>query len=194
MRVPGIIIGQNYKGFHCVCHDDYGAAYALTKLMLEKGRRKPGFIGVTIEDKAAGQARRDGFTQAVLDAGLTVDENSMIIAEFSMESGYKKAAELCKKEKSLDCIFCATDAIAAGTMRYYNENHIRIPEDILLAAVGDSEICKAVSVPLTSARLHYKTSGIEAANMLLTELKRRDSIPKVMCLDFEIVERTSTFD
>ena len=50
MHVPVVIAGQNVKGFNCVCHNDEGAAYALTKLMLEKGRKKPAMIGVTKDD------------------------------------------------------------------------------------------------------------------------------------------------
>ena len=61
MRVPVVIVGQEYKGANCVCHDDYKAAYTAEKLMLDKGCKKPAFIGVTEQDKAAGQARKDGF-------------------------------------------------------------------------------------------------------------------------------------
>ena len=37
MRVPVVIVGQEYKGANCVCHDDYKAAYTAEKLMLDKG-------------------------------------------------------------------------------------------------------------------------------------------------------------
>ena len=36
MRVPVVIVGQEYKGANCVCHDDYKAAYTAEKLMLDK--------------------------------------------------------------------------------------------------------------------------------------------------------------
>ena len=32
MRVPVVIVGQEYKGANCVCHDDYKAAYTAEKL------------------------------------------------------------------------------------------------------------------------------------------------------------------
>ena len=61
MHIPVVITGQEYKGFSCVCHDDFGAAYALTELMLHKGAVRPAYIGVTDDDKAAGEARHKGF-------------------------------------------------------------------------------------------------------------------------------------
>ena len=51
---------------------------------------------------------------------------------------------------------------------------------------------KLTAVPLTSARLHYKTAGIEAAQMLLNSIGRASNVPKIMKLDYEIVEREST--
>lgn len=61
LHVPVVIVGQQYPGFSCVFHDDFGAAQAATAHMLQKGRRKPGYLGVTLLDKAVGLARREGF-------------------------------------------------------------------------------------------------------------------------------------
>lgn len=192
MRVPVIIVGQQYKGFSCVCHDDYGAAYALTELMLKQGRGRPAYIGVTTEDKAAGLARKEGFLKALSDHGVPIDERHMVVAKFHMESGYEKAAELLRRGIRPDCLFCATDAIAAGAMICCRERGIRIPDDMMMVSVGDSGICRAAAVPLTSAHLHYKTSGFDAAEMLLTAMRRNDCIPRIMRLDYEIRERAST--
>ena len=44
-------------------------------------------------------------------------------------------------------------------MQYCRKAGIRIPEDVMIAAVGDSSVGRNTFVPLTSAHLHYKTSG-----------------------------------
>lgn len=192
MHIPVIIVGQVYKGFSSICHDDMGAAYALTKLMLDKGGKNPGYIGVTPEDKAAGQERHDGYIRALEEHNIEVNESNMVIADFSFESGYRLAKRLLTKKDRPDCIFCATDNIAAGAMQYCRERKISIPDDVMVCGVGDSRIGTILPVTLTSAHLHYKTAGMEAAQMLLAALKRRDSIPRVLRLDYNIVEREST--
>jgi len=192
MRVPVVIVGQEYKGFCCVCHDDCGAAYSLTRLMLERGGKTPAYIGVTTDDKAAGQARKDGFLKAAADCGISVPEKLMTCAEFNMRSGYDKMTEILKGAVRPDCVFCATDSIAAGAMRCCTEKGLKIPEDIMIVSVGDSSLCRVTPSPLTSAHLHYRTSGSDAADMLLTVMKRNNSIPRTVRLDFEIVERGST--
>ena len=192
MHIPVVITGQEYKGFSCVCHDDFGAAYALTELMLHKGAVCPAYIGVTDDDKAAGEARHKGFLKALADNDISLDKHNSVTAEFNIDSGYSCAKKIFSGREHPDCIFCATDNIAAGAILYCRENGIKIPEDVMICGVGDSKIGAITAVPLTSARLHYKTAGIEAAQMLLNSIGRASNVPKIMKLDYEIVEREST--
>lgn len=192
MKVPVVIAGQQLKGFNCVCHSDENAAYALTKLMLDKGRCKPAVIGVTHDDLAAGKARWDGFYRAVAEAGLSVPRRFAEVALFNMDSGYEKAANIFSGNVKPDCIFCATDNIAMGVLLYCREAGIKVPEDVMIASVGDNRSGRVAYTTLTTAHLHYKTEGINAARMLLRELKSSDMVTKTLQLDFEIIERGST--
>ena len=192
MHVPVVIVGQRMNGFNCVCHNDKGAAYSLTKLMLEKGRHKPGYIGVTMDDAAAGKARWEGFEKAVKEAGLTMQKKFIETAKFDIDSGYEKAKHLLSGTDIPDCIFCATDNIAIGAMICCKEKGLHIPEDIMISSVGDTKIGKAAYTPLTTAHLHYKTAGVEAAEMLLLEIRRGSSVGRTLQLDYEIIEREST--
>lgn len=192
MRIPVVIVGQEYKGFSNVCHDDYGAAYALTELMLRKGARRPAYIGVTDNDKAAGKCRHNGFLQALEDNNIIIDERRSAVAEFNIDSGYTCAKKVLSCKPLPDCIFCATDNIAAGAILYCRESSIRIPQDVMICGVGDSKLSTVTAVSLTSARLHYKTAGAEAAQMLLNSIGKPKGVPKTIKLDYEIAEREST--
>ena len=192
MRVPVVIIGQQLKGYNCVCHNDFGAAYSMTKLMLSKGVKRPAFIGANPDDKAAGEDRRKGYERAVAEAGLTVDPKYCEIAKFSMESGYEKAKRLFSNRLKPDCIFCATDNIAAGAMLYLRENGISVPNDVIIGGIGDFRFGRVLYVPLSTVHLHYKTAGIEGAKMLLSEMKSSSQVHRILQLEYDIVEREST--
>ncbi|MBR5178169.1 MAG: LacI family DNA-binding transcriptional regulator [Lachnospiraceae bacterium] len=192
MRIPVVIVGQQFKGFNCVCHNDFGAAYAMTKLMLDKGAKNPAFIGVNTEDAAAGRDRKLGFEKAVNEAGFAVDQKMCEIAKFNMDSGYEKAKKMFSGRKKPDCLFCATDTIAAGAMLFCRENGIRIPEDLMIGSVGDSRMGRVLYVPLSSVHLHYKTAGREGANMLLSAMKNGSDVHRIMQLEYDLIEREST--
>ena len=194
LHVPVVVIGQQFPGFCSVYHDDCGAAQAATAHMLAKGRRHPGYLGVTLLDKAAGQQRRAGFEAALHAAGLVPRPQRMAVAKFSAESGYEQAARLLQRDPGIDCLFCATDAIALGAMQYCRENGIRIPEDLMIAAVGDSRVGRSAFVPLTSAHLHYKTSGRDAAALLMELLADPHAVPRSQMLGYELMVRESTND
>lgn len=110
-----------------------------------------------------------------------------------MESGCEKAAELFSGPVKPDGIFCATDSIAVGALQYCRANGLRVPEDVMLAGIGDSKLGRVSAVTLTSAHLYYRTSGEEAAKLLLEELRRRGrGATRNLCLGYELVEREST--
>lgn len=192
MHIPIVIVGQNFEGFDCVYHDDEGAAFSLTSLMLSKGRRKPGFIGVTAKDKAAGLARQNGYFKAIKEYGIKPDTSYMETSLFKMESGYEKARLLLSRHSDIDCLFCATDSIAAGAMKYCLEVGIEIPKDLMLCGIGDSSLCLVTSTTITSAHLHYKTSGEDAARIMASLLSKKSVGKKSLCLDYDILERDST--
>lgn len=189
MHIPVIVVGQEYKGLHCVCHDDFGAAYAVTEHLMEEGAKKIAYIGALEADYAVGYERKRGYLKALTDHGIVPDDNLYLVADFSMESGYEKARYLLKN-RNLDAIFCATDTMAAGAYQYCMEQGIKVPQDIMIAGIGDSKISKVLS--LTSAHLHYYNAGMEAAQLLLRSIHHTEEIPKIVRLDFEVKKRNSS--
>ena len=192
MHIPVVVIGQEYKGFNSVCHDDYGAAYALTTHMIEAGGKVPGYIGVLKEDKAVGQDRHAGFLQALADHGLDLPAGNMSIGEFTMDSGYRCGKELLASKNRPDFIFCPTDTIASGAMSACRDMGLVVPDDVMICGVGDSRLGRATVVPLTTARLHYKKAGMEAAKILLESVGKTNQAPKHLRLDYELIPRQST--
>lgn len=194
LRLPVVVLGQQYPGCCCVYHDDFGAAKAATARMLEKGRRQPGYLGVTQMDKAAGRARRMGFEAALQEAGLPLHPERMATARFRMDSGFRQAEKLLARSPGLDCLFCATDAIALGAMQLCRSQGVRIPEDLMLASVGDSVAGQTAYVPLTSAHLHYRTAGQQAARLLMEQLSDPHAVPCSQMLGYTLRPRASTGD
>lgn len=189
--VPVVILGQRLKGYSCVYHDDYHAAKDLTKILLQKGNRV-GYIGVTPRDEAAGKQRREGYISAFEEEDKSCPIELMLEAKFSIESGYNKTKELLQLEPNIEGIFCATDSIAMGAMMYLREIKRTIPYQIQLVGVGDTTLSQIALPKLTTVHFYYKTSGIEATNMLIELLSSEDAIKKELKMGYEVIKRDST--
>ncbi len=191
LSVPVVIVGQYLSGYCCVFHDDYHASYDLTRLMLEKGRKNLGYIGAIQQDKAVGEERSRGFQDAVRDAGYAHLAGNLVAAAFTLTSGYEKAGELLEKCERLDGLVCATDTMAAGAQQYLREHGIKVPEQILVAGQGDSEMARVTVPPLITVHYSYEKSGEIAVSMLMELLENRNGVMKEVKLGYQIVDLPS---
>ena len=191
MKIPVVIVGQRLEGYVSVYHSDYEAACALTRCVLESGRKRIGYISVIKEDVAVGQKRWQGFCDVMAEAGLPVPDEP-VIADFSMKSGFEKMAELLSRQPDADAVICATDDIALGAMQYLKKQGKRIPEDVALASFGDNVLASVTTPDLTTVHYYYRTSGEEAAAKILALLEGTKLAEKELKLGFELKLRGST--
>lgn len=190
-QVPIVILGQHLAGYSCVYQDDFRASKELTLRMLERCRCLC-YAGVTLKDEAVGRGRQEGFFAALREAGRAAEESLVAEASFQVESGRRAAEELLQKHPEMDGLLCATDDIAAGAVLYLKHAGKRVPEDIRVAGFGDTQITQIVEPNLTTVHYYYKTSGEEAARLLLDLLETEHPVYREMKMGYEIIERASS--
>lgn len=189
LSVPVVIAGQQLTGYCCVYHDDYHATYDLTKLLLEKGRRRLGYIGAMLQDKAAGEERYRGFRDAVRDAGYEELAGNSAVAAFTSAAGYEKAGELLEKCGLLDGLVCATDTMAMGAVECLRERGIAVPEQVLVAGQGDSEMGRVMVPSLITVHYAYEKCGEIAAGMVMEALEQGESASREVKLGYYIHDK-----
>lgn len=188
LSVPVVIVGQRLSGYGCVYHDDYHAAYDLTKLLLDKGRERLGYIGALRQDQAVGAERYRGYCDAVRGMGHGELAQNAVTASFTVASGYEKAGELLEKYGRLDGLVCATDTMAAGAMQYFCEHGIEVPGQVLVAGQGDSDMSRVTSPPFITVHYSYERSGEIAVQMLMDIMERGKSEEREVKLGYYIVD------
>ena len=191
MPVPVVMIGQRADYLSCVYHDDRAAARELTALLL-RGRQHPGMLYVTTQDAAAGRDRLDGFYDALAAAGFAPADAAVEQADFSIEAGYDTARVLFTRAPETDALLCATDSIALGAMKYlYEQGRLTA---VSIAGIGHSRLSSIVTPRLTTAHYHYRTSGAEAAKMLLQIIDSEIDLKKSLQLGYRIVPQETTLE
>ncbi|MBW9146445.1 LacI family DNA-binding transcriptional regulator [Clostridium sp. CM027] len=172
IEFPMVVVAQKTENFHCVYYDDYNASKDMVKLLLNKGHTEIAFIGVTEEDISVGFERKRGYMDALKEYGVSCKQEFLKKGDFTMDSGYKLAAELMDQTEKPKAIFAVTDNIAIGAMQYLTEIGYKIPEDISICSIGDSKISRVVTPKLTTAHYFYKTAGEKSAEIMMELLNK----------------------
>ena len=190
-KVPIVLLGQLLEGYPCIYQDDYKAAAKLTEQMAESGKHF-GYITVTDQDEAVGQRRRAGVEETLQKLEKELKPECVKCGDFTVESWHWMTAELFQENPNLDTVICATDTMAVGAMTWLKENGYRIPEDVQVAGLGDGYLGKIVEPKLTTVHFFYKTSGMEAASMLVDLMESEETkICKEIKMGCELVLRES---
>lgn len=190
LKVPLVVLGQRLPKYDSVYFDDYNAAFDLTTLVLRTART-PCFLGVFDEDVAAGKKRRRGFLDACAAKGVALSPNALHVVSFDADSGYFGAEHLLDTVPGIDAIVCATDDIAFGATMCMMEYGKRVPQDVQITGVGDSLLSRITRPALTTAHHPYKTSGTQAARLLLQRIEASGGHEQHIKMGYEIFARNS---
>lgn len=190
LRAPLVVLGQHFGICDCIFQDEYNAVFDITTLVLPKARRI-GYLGVGQHDIAVGKERHRGFLDACAQAGMKVEEQAEAIVGFDADSAYLGAEQILTAVPDIDTIVCATDTIAYGAMACMHEYVKSIPEDVQIVGVGDSLLSRIGYPTLTTVHLHYKTSGMRAAEALLVRMKPGMRPFEAVKMPYEVYSRNS---
>ena len=146
-----------------------GVALAIQHLVAT-GRRRIGFLNGPL-DTVPGRARQTGYADALVAAGLNYDEALVEPADFHYAAG-RDAAErlLARVGDQLDAILAANDLIAVGALHALLAAGRRVPEDVALVGMDDTELAEMSFPQLSSVSLGSAERGKRAAELLLARL------------------------
>ncbi len=166
------------------------AARAAVHYLYNKGHRRIGFLG------SSDDRRFDGYKKALQELSLPLSEQAYLNdVVMSIDGGYQGMQQLIQKHNGgipATAIFCASDTISIGALHACNENGIRVPEDVALIGLDDSEMTRYISPTLSSIHIPLEEMGQFAVKVLFDRIHDHHHAVIRTYFPFEIVEREST--
>lgn len=173
--------------------DDRRGAFEATRYLITLGHRDIAFLGGPGNyEGSAARPRREGFLDAMADAGLSVPDNRIAFGDFTFSSGQRCAEELLRLRQPPTAIVAANDAMAAGVLSTANRRGLKVPQDLSVTGFDDAEIANVVSPALTTVRQPLEQIGATAAELLLAAQPKGKIEPIRRRLDIDLVVREST--
>jgi LacI family transcriptional regulator len=122
-------------------------------------------------DTVPGRMRLEGYRNGLANHGLPrFDLLVETAGEFTYAAGYQAAQRLFARIRP-DAVMCANDLIAVATMRAATEAGLRVPQDLAIVGVDDTELSGMVYPSLSSVSLGSAERGRIAARFLLERIK-----------------------
>jgi LacI family transcriptional regulator len=143
--------------------------YVATKVLLEKGHRRIGFINGP-RDLPASIGRLEGYCQALAEFQVAYDEKLIRNGDWWQESGYAFTLELIQQPNPPSAIFCGNDWIAMGSYDALKKLGKVIPKDVAIIGFDNREvIAKHMHPSLTTVALPYYEMGKRAMEFLIAQ-------------------------
>lgn len=192
-RAPVVIIGSVPDGTrvdNVRADSRTGVRLALDHLH-ELGRRRIALVNGPL-DTVPGAARGAAYREALGDLDLPYDEDLVRIGDFYRADGARAVAELLAARPDIDALMCANDLIALGALDVLRAAGRRVPEDVAVVGMDDTDLAAASWPSLTSVSLGSAERGKAAAELLLERLQGGESDPRVVTVPPRLAVRAST--
>jgi LacI family transcriptional regulator len=193
--VPVVIIGSLPLGepVDSVRADSRRGVGLAIEHLAKAGRRSIGFVNGDPRT-IPGTARHEGYRSALAIAGLEYDERLEAVGgEFTYAAGHAAARQLLSRARP-DALFCADDLIAVGAMRALADLHLRVPEDVAVVGMDDTELARMSTPALSSVSLGSAERARIAAGLLLDRLEDPTLGPRHLTIPPHLIVRESSGD
>ena len=178
--------GHPWIGF-----DNRAAAYEMAMHLVGLGHRRFGLLSAPLEGNDRGRERGAGFRAALADAGLRLPESHVQYARIGLGAAQEAMERLLALKDRPTAVLATNDVLAVGAMVACRQAGVRIPEEISITGVDNTDLGATQTPALTSVRTPIVEIGRAAAEQLIARLEGRAFVASQM-LPFELVFRGST--
>jgi LacI family transcriptional regulator len=156
--------------------DDVAAAREIAHHILALGHRD---IAIIKGDQThhSSEARLIGYSHAMAAENIVIRLDRIEQGDYTFDSGLAAGRRILAGVNRPTAILAQNDDMALGALMAARELGLRVPEDISIVGFDDSEFSQIVWPRLTTVRQPVFDMAVNAADMLLAQLGRREAVP-----------------
>lgn len=173
--IPILFFHSFYEGLDIphISMDDEQAGQTATEYLISCGHTRIACIFKA--DDGQGRRRYQGYVRALIKAGLEVDEKHICWIDTLETRDFSGIEEkMIRRLEGCTACVCYNDEVAHTLTKFLVERGYRIPDDLSLVSIDNSELAKLNIVPLTSVTHPMERLGIRVAEAILRLVKDPD--------------------
>jgi LacI family gluconate utilization system Gnt-I transcriptional repressor len=179
------------EGVHCVGFSQADAGAAMTRHLLERGRRRIAFAAAQLDART--MQRLEGWRREMAAAGLyTPTLEWLNPAPSSIGLGALMFEQIAGQTPAVDAIFFCNDDLAQGALLAALRLNVPVPQRIAVAGFNDLTGSDQMLPALSTVRTPRAEIGLAAAQMLLALMRGETPAQRCVDLGFSLLPRAST--
>lgn len=151
--------GGKLEGTHRISIDRRGGAFEAVKHLADYGHRRIAFVGERTE-------KWHGFTQGVLELGLTYNPDDMITAEEGELFDENKVVELLGRTERPTAFVVDSQPFSFELLKLLRKHQARVPEQFSVVVYDDIPEMSMLDIPLTTVGPAIRELSDTALKML----------------------------
>lgn len=171
---------------------NFGAAYAVTRMLAEQGYAKVALFSTFTRNNERQLERQNGYRAAVETFGLDPDPGLVFEVAMDLKAAAQSVTALLERRPDVEALFCTGDFIAIGALFEAQRRGLRVPDDLAIAGFDGLEIADNLNPSLTTVQIPRYEIGAVAGQMLVDRIHGEPVARRVVDLGFEIIRRQST--
>lgn len=190
-KVPIIFFNSYYpelKAPH-VTIDDRKASRKATQYLIQKGHKR--IAAILKSDDGQGHLRYAGYIEAMLEAGLTLNDTNIIWLDTEDVKNIRSDRKvILNRMRNCTAVFCYNDEIAFSLVEMCQLEGVAIPEQLSVIGIDNSELTELSDIPITSVPHPMEELGTKTAENLIYMIQD-EGYDGNYEFEAEVVERAS---
>jgi DNA-binding LacI/PurR family transcriptional regulator len=187
--VPAVLLeGTSDVPVHIVGADPFASAARATRHLLDLGHPTVWHVAGPLDWGPAG-LRVAGWRSVLEAAGI--DPPGVLYGDWSARSGHELGQQLARN-RDVSAVFVASDQMALGLLRAFEEAGRRAPADFSVVGFDDIPEARYFSPPLTTIRQNIAELGRRAVEVLLHQMDGEEAEPMRITVTSDLIVREST--
>ncbi|MDR7332025.1 LacI family DNA-binding transcriptional regulator [Roseateles asaccharophilus] len=146
--------------------------------LLQSGRRRIAFVGDARLPEV--WLRRQGYAQALREAGLAVDPGLEVAAPFEPGLAAGVLERFCAARQDFDAVVCCSDVQALLTIQALRAAGRSVPGDVAVTGYDDMALAAYCDPPLTTVHQPVAEAGAELVEALLAQMRGERTGPRTL--------------
>jgi LacI family transcriptional regulator len=193
-HMPLVLVNRTTDGLgvaEVVNNDELGIELAVSHLT-ELGHQHIAHLGGPL-NTSTGMGRRQAF-ERLGKLGRFELQMELIhsCSAFTEEAGLRGMRSILAADKPFTAVVAANDLLALGCYDALAEHDLNCPGDVSVTGFNDMLFADRLSPPLTTLHIQHDELGVQAASLLLNEIRNPGSPPQTLTLDPTLIVREST--